>query len=44
MELQFKTSGNTFRTDERVTLKGRLKLNWDDLEHCNYILRNAERK
>lgn len=44
MELQLVSKNNQFRTDERVTMTGKLKLNWDDLEHCNYILQNAERK
>lgn len=42
MELQFpKSMKSVFKTDEVVTFKGRLKLNWDDLEHCNYIMKNA---
>jgi len=45
MELQFpKSMKSVFKTDEIVTFKGRLKLNWDDLEHCNYILKNATPK
>ena len=31
-----------FRTDEYVTLKGRLKLNADDVYKLNYILEDAE--
>lgn len=42
MELQFpKGVKESFKTDEIATFKGRLKLNWDDLEHCNYILTGA---
>ena len=42
MELQFPTGvKESFKTDEIATFKGRLKLNWDDLEHCNYILKGA---
>jgi hypothetical protein len=42
MELQFPEGVKEgFKTDEIATFKGRLKLNWDDLEHCNYILRAA---
>jgi hypothetical protein len=42
MELQFpKGVKESFKTDEIATFKGRLKLNWDDLEHCNYILKGA---
>jgi hypothetical protein len=45
MELQFAPSmKNVFKTDEVATFKGKLKLNWDDLEHCNYILQNATTK
>lgn len=42
MELQFPDGvKESFKTDEIATFKGRLKLNWDDLEHCNYILKGA---
>ena len=44
MELQFASKDNVFRTDERLVFTGRIKLNWDDLEHCNYILQNARSK
>lgn len=45
VELQFADKLNkAFTTDEIVTFKGRLKLNWDDLEHCNYILQSAKPK
>lgn len=45
MELQFPESmKEVFKTDEIVTFRGKLKLNWDDLEHCNYILLNATPK
>lgn len=45
MELQFPASmKDVFNTDEIVTFRGRLMLNWDDLEHCNYILQNATPK
>lgn len=30
------------RMDQRVTFKGTLKLNIDDLDHLNYIFENAE--
>lgn len=42
VELQF--SGKlkqTYNTDHVATFRGRLKLNWDDLEHCNYILEDV---
>ena len=45
VELQFSEPlKNTYKTDEIATFKGQLKLNWDDLEHCNYILQNASEK
>jgi hypothetical protein len=45
MELQFADGvKSVFKTDEVATFRGRLKLNWDDLEHCNYILVNATGK
>jgi hypothetical protein len=45
IELQFENKLNkTYTTDEIATFQGRLKLNWDDLEHCNYILQNVTAK
>lgn len=45
LELQFSEPlKGTYNTDEIATFQGRLKLNWDDLEHCNYILQNAKPK
>lgn len=45
LELQFSEPlKGTYTTDEIATFQGRLKLNWDDLEHCNYILQNAKPK
>ncbi len=45
MELQFpKTMKKVFNMDDVVVFRGTLKLNWDDLEHCNYILQNATPK
>lgn len=45
VELQFKDElKGTYRTDDIATFQGRLKLNWDDLEHCNYILENVIEK
>jgi len=42
VELQFEGElSKTYTTDEIATFQGRLKLNWDDLEHCNYILQNV---
>lgn len=31
----------TFKTDQIVEITGVLELNVDDVDHCNYILRNA---
>jgi hypothetical protein len=45
VELQFEEKlSKTYTTDEIATFQGRLKLNWDDLEHCNYILQNVTAK
>lgn len=44
MELQLVDEESSFRMDEIITFTGKLKLNWDDLEHCNYILMNARPK
>ena len=45
LELQFNEPlKKIFTTDEVASFQGRMKLNWDDLEHCNYILRNARAK
>jgi len=44
MELHMPDKEKVFKTDEVVVFTGRLKLNWDDLEHCNYILQNAYSK
>ncbi len=43
MALEFKkNSPQKFKTDERLTFKGNLKLNADDIYKMNYILENAE--
>ena len=42
MELQFKNKKQRFKTDEVRTVKGILQLNPADIEHLNYILKNAE--
>lgn len=42
MELQFKNKKQRFKTDEQRTVKGILQLNPSDVEHLNYILKNAE--
>lgn len=42
MSLEFKKGSRKFKTDERLTFKGILKLNADDIYKMNYILENAE--
>jgi hypothetical protein len=41
-ELQFRNKGLRFKTDAVKTVRGRLKLNGEDVEHLNYILEGAE--
>ncbi|MBC9798636.1 hypothetical protein [Sinomicrobium weinanense] len=40
LEIKFKEKPS-FKTDEVVTITGKLKLNADDINHCNYILTGA---
>tara|TARA_B100002052_G_C15676680_1_gene504204 strand:+ start:322 stop:759 length:438 start_codon:yes stop_codon:yes gene_type:complete len=42
IELEMKSKKEVFFMDEVATIKGRLKLNSDDIYHCNYILQDAE--
>ncbi|MEO1050507.1 MAG: DUF3299 domain-containing protein [Bacteroidota bacterium] len=42
VELKLKPGHPRFRMDQVVTIRGRLKLNRDDLYQCNYILELAE--
>jgi hypothetical protein len=42
VELKLKPGHPKFRMDQVVTIKGRLKLNRDDIHQCNYILEEAE--
>lgn len=42
MELQFRKRKQRFRTDEVLTVRGRLTLNANDVDHLNYILTDAE--
>ena len=42
VELKLKPDHPKFRMDQIVTIKGRLKLNHDDVYQCNYILEGAE--
>lgn len=41
VELQF-TESPDFKTDDIVSITGTLKLNKDDIEHCNYILKDCQ--
>ena len=42
LSIKFKKVTRRFDTDERLTLKGKLVLNKDNLEELNYILEEAE--
>ncbi len=42
IELDMKPGYPYFKMDQRVTIKGRLKLNQDNFYRCNYILEEAE--
>ena len=42
MDIQLKKKGKRFKTDERVSFRGKLKLNDSDLFYLNYILEDAE--
>jgi len=42
IELKLKKNHPKFKMDQFITIKGRLKLNQDDIYQCNYILEDAE--
>jgi len=42
VELDLKSDKDSFIMDEYITMKGVLKLNADDIYHCNYIFQYAE--
>lgn len=42
VSLKFKKSGRKFKTDERRTFRGTLKLNADNIYELNYIIADAE--
>lgn len=42
VSLKFKKTGKKFKTDERRTFRGTLKLNADNIYELNYILADAE--
>lgn len=41
VEVQLKNKSKRYFTDQLATVKGVFRLNDDDVEHCNYILKNA---
>jgi hypothetical protein len=42
IELQLKSPHPKFKMDQVVNMRGILRLNEDDIYHCNYILSDAE--
>ncbi|MEL6533950.1 MAG: DUF3299 domain-containing protein [Bacteroidota bacterium] len=42
VELLLKPGHPDFEMDQVITMQGRLKLNQDDIDYCNYILEDAE--
>jgi hypothetical protein len=42
VQIKFKKTTKRFNTDDRVTVKGTLKLNADDINELNYILTNSD--
>ncbi|RYU96106.1 DUF3299 domain-containing protein [Emticicia agri] len=42
VQVKFKKTTKRFNTDDRITVKGTLKLNADDINELNYILSNAD--
>lgn len=44
MAIYFTSDDRTFKTDERLTLKGMLELNDTDVDELVYVLRNAKVK
>lgn len=42
VSVKFKKVTKRFNTDDRITVKGTLKLNADDINELNYILTNAD--
>ncbi|SDM70836.1 hypothetical protein SAMN05421823_12018 [Catalinimonas alkaloidigena] len=42
VELRLKPGHPRFKMDQVVTIQGKLKLNQDDINQCNYILDEAE--
>ena len=42
VELILKPEHRKFEMDDIVTIKGKFRLNQDDINHCNYIIEDAE--
>jgi hypothetical protein len=42
VQVKFKKTTKRFNTDDRVTVKGKLKLNADDINELNYILEGCD--
>ena len=42
VSLKFKSNTRKFKTDERHTFRGKMRLNADDIYELNYILENVE--
>ena len=42
VDLRFKDENRMYETDERLTFRGKLALNADDVYQMNYILEGAE--
>ena len=42
VDLRFKNKNRMYETDERLTFRGKLALNADDVYQMNYILEGAE--
>jgi uncharacterized membrane protein YcgQ (UPF0703/DUF1980 family) len=40
-EVTFKDGSTQFQVDDFITIKGKLKLNTDDVEHVNFIITDA---
>lgn len=41
VEVNFKKDSHTFQVDDLITVRGKLKLNADNMDHVNFILNDA---
>ena len=41
VEVQLKSKSKRYKTDQVATVSGIFKVNATDIEHCNYILKDA---